>query len=190
MATRPNAAPSELIFHFVKVIKNLCKTKICQRQNRAVVVNDDLGSTLKTTDSVASWNQARLSCLLATDLTKISQISPASLAYLGDAVYELYIRTCYLMPPCRLSDYHKQVVSQVRAETQASHLRSLKPHLTDSELEISRRGRNAATGNGRKIAPEIYSQATSLETLLGYLYLTDPQRLSELLAYLKLSPHQ
>lgn len=152
-------------------------------------MNDDL-SKLKTTDSVASWSQARLSCLVASDLTQISQVSPAALAYLGDAVYELYIRSCYLMPPCRLSDYHNQVVSQVRAETQANHLRSLKPHLTDPELEISRRGRNAATGNGRKMAPEIYSQATSLETLIGYLYLTDPQRLSELLAHLELSPHQ
>lgn len=154
-------------------------------------MNDDLDSKYKATDSASSWSQARLSLLNAVaQSSQINQVSPASLAYLGDAVYELYIRTCYLMPPGRLSDYHNQVVSQVRAESQANHLRSLKPYLSDAELAISRRGRNAATGNGRKINPEIYSQATSLETLLGYLYLTDPQRLSELLAQLELSPHQ
>lgn len=124
-----------------------------------------------------------------TKPAKINQVSPASLAYLGDAVYELYIRTCYLMPPQRLSDYHNQVVAQVRAESQANHLRSLKPHLTEHELEIIRRGRNAANGSSRKLDPEIYSQASSLETLIGYLYLTDPQRLTELLAHLK-ADHQ
>jgi ribonuclease-3 family protein len=111
------------------------------------------------------------------------------LAYLGDAVYELYIRTYYLLPPKRISDYHNQVVTQVRAESQANHLRSLKPLLTAPELEILRRGRNAATASPRRLDPEIYQQATSLETLMGYLYLTDPQRLTELLAHLELDPH-
>lgn len=121
-------------------------------------------------------------------LSKINQVSPASLAYLGDAVYELYVRTYYLLPPKRIADYHNQVVAQVRAETQASQLRSLIPLLTAPELEILRRGRNASTGSSRKLDPEIYSQATSLETLMGYLYLTDPQRLNQLLAHLELDP--
>lgn len=140
---------------------------------------------------MASLAQVRLTQISASAevISKINQVSPASLAYLGDAVYELYIRTCYLLPPGRLSDYHNQVVAQVRAESQANHVRSLKPHLTDPEREILRRGRNAGTGSSRKIAPEIYSQATSLETLLGYLYLTDPQRLTELLAHLEFDPH-
>ncbi|HEY9819403.1 MAG TPA: ribonuclease III domain-containing protein [Candidatus Sericytochromatia bacterium] len=126
---------------------------------------------------------------VANALSKIQQVSPASLAYLGDAVYELYIRSCYLLPPRRISDYHNQVVAQVRAEAQANHLRSLQPHLTAPELEILRRGRNAATGSPRRLDPEIYQQATSLETLMGYLYLTDPQRLIQLLAHLELDPH-
>lgn len=139
------------------------------------------------TDSAISWAVLRLTQLssAAGSLSQMQQLSPASLAYLGDAVYELYIRTCYLLPPKRLKDYHRQVVAQVRAETQAANLRSLTPHLTDNELEILRRGRNAATGSPRRLAPEIYQQATSLETLLGYLYLSDPHRLIQLLAYLK-----
>lgn len=137
-----------------------------------------------------SWATVRFTELSAASdtVSKISQISPASLAYLGDAVYELYVRTCYLLPPKRLADYHNQVVAQVRAETQASQLRSLKPLLTAPELEILRRGRNASTGSSRRLDPEIYSQATSLETLMGYLYLTDPQRLNQLLAHLELDP--
>lgn len=119
---------------------------------------------------------------------QLQQISPAALAYLGDAVYELYIRNCYLMPPRRLQTYHNQVVAQVRAETQAQHLRLLEPHLTSTELDILRRGRNAALGRPKRVAPEIYQQATSLETLIGYLYLSDPQRLTQLLAQLKLEP--
>lgn len=117
---------------------------------------------------------------------QLQQISPAALAYLGDAVYELYIRSCYLMPPRRIQAYHRQVVEKVRAESQAEHLRSLEPHLTSTELEILRRGRNAVRGRQRRVAPEIYQQASSLETLVGYLYLSNPQRLSELLAYLNI----
>ena len=117
-------------------------------------------------------------------LAQLQKISPSALAYLGDAVYELYVRSFYLLPPQRPEIYHRQVVAQVRAEAQALHLRSLSPHLRNTELEIVRRGRNAATGRPRRVDPEIYQQATSLETLIGYLYLTDSQRLTELLQLL------
>ncbi len=118
--------------------------------------------------------------------TRLNQVSPAALAYVGDAIYELYIRTHYLLPPKRLQAYHEQVVAQVRAESQAHHLQSLQPHLTNAELEILKRGRNAASKGPKRLNPEIYQQATSLETLLGYLYLADPPRLMDLLAQLQL----
>lgn len=151
---------------------------------------EEESSNVLETDSALSWAENRFTQLSAAadSNSKIQQVSPASLAYLGDAVYELYIRTCYLLPPKRLCDYHHQVVAQVRAESQASHLRSLEPYLTEPELEILRRGRNAATGSSRRLDPKLYQQATSLETLMGYLYLTDPQRLTQLLAHLKLDP--
>ncbi|MBE9180723.1 Mini-ribonuclease 3 [Oculatella sp. LEGE 06141] len=113
------------------------------------------------------------------------QLSPASLAYIGDAVYELYIRTLYLSPPRRLQDYHHCVVAQVRAEKQAQHLGSLQLHLTDAEREIIRWGRNAVSRKPKRVALATYQQATSLETLIGYLYLTDSQRLFQLLDYLE-----
>jgi ribonuclease-3 family protein len=115
---------------------------------------------------------------------QLQQLSPASWAYLGDAVYELYVRQAYLLPPKRLQSYHQSVVAQVRAETQASQLQVLEPFLTPNELEIIRRGRNATCRFPKRLDPQIYQQATSLETLVGYLYLTNPERLSELMAYL------
>ena len=148
-------------------------------------------SNILETESALSWAEARFKLLsaVADSNFKIQQVSPASLAYLGDAVYELYIRTCYLLPPKRLNNYHDHVVDQVRAESQANTLRSLTPHLTEPELEILRRGRNATARIPRRLDPEIYQQATSLETLIGYLYLTNPQRLTQLLAHLPLDPH-
>jgi ribonuclease-3 family protein len=97
---------------------------------------------------------------------EIERISPAAWAYLGDAVYELYIRSRYLMPPRRLQAYHELVVGQVRAETQARHLGSISPYLNSTELAIVKRGRNAASGRSKRADPEIYQQASSLETLI------------------------
>jgi len=119
-------------------------------------------------------------------LEGLDRLSPASLAYLGDAVYELYIRTHYLLPPQRLGDYHAQVVGKVRAEQQALDLAQLQPYLTDEEKEILRRGRNAVTGKRRRLTAQVYQQASSLETLFGYLYLQDPSRLHQLLEKLEL----
>ncbi|MEG3976671.1 ribonuclease III domain-containing protein [Microcoleus sp. herbarium8] len=117
---------------------------------------------------------------------EIERISPSAWAYLGDAVYELYIRSSYLVPPKRLQAYHELVVGQVRAETQARHLRSISPYLNSTELAIVKRGRNAVSGRSKRADPEIYQQASSLETLVGYLYLTDSARLTEILGLLEL----
>jgi ribonuclease III family protein len=125
-------------------------------------------------------------CNDAEDVSQISQLSPASLAYIGDAVYELYVRTYYLLPPKRIAAYHNRVVEKVRAESQAACLCLLEPYLSEAEREILRRGRNAATGKPRRLSPEVYQKATSLETLIGYLYLQNPQRLNELLEQLNL----
>lgn len=121
---------------------------------------------------------------LPLSLVQVQQLSPAALAYLGDGVYELYIRRLYLFPPKRIHAYHQQVVAQVRAEQQAIHLQNLWPHLSEPEREVVKRGRNAATGRPKRITLEIYQQATGLETLIGYLYLTDADRLQQILAHL------
>lgn len=108
-----------------------------------------------------------------------------ALAYIGDSVYELYVRGHYLFPAKRIQDYHRQVVETVRAECQAHYLEHyLAAHLTDDELDVVRRGRNASPRPSRKMSANIYQQSTSFEALLGYLYLTNPDRLWSLLSLL------
>lgn len=121
-------------------------------------------------------------------IVEVQRLSPSALAYIGDVVYELYMRMFYLLPPRKLGDYHRLVVAKVCAEAQAMHLQMLFSHLTEGEMDIIRRGRNAASArHGSKRAnPEIYQKASSLETLIGYLYLTDLERLTELLQKLHL----
>ena len=127
-----------------------------------------------------------LSALPARSLSgpQLQQLSPEALAYIGDAVYELYVRMRYLFPPRRLQTYHNQVVNQVRAETQARHLETLKSLANATESDVIRRGRNASSSGSKRVNAQIYQQATSLEALIGYLYLSDPRRLSMLLAQL------
>ena len=138
------------------------------------------------TELSQSWQQLNI---LGVPPDRVPQLSPAALAYLGDAVYELFVRTNFLLPPKRAHVYHQQVVAQVRAEAQSSHLQLILPHLTTAELDTIRRGRNAASGRPRRLDPEVYQQATSFETLIGYLYITNPPRLWELLALLRLDPN-
>jgi ribonuclease III family protein len=138
------------------------------------------------TELPPSWQQLNI---LGIPPDRVPQLSPAALAYLGDAVYELFVRTNFLLPPKRAHVYHQQVVAQVRAEAQSSHLQLISPHLTTAELDVIRRGRNAASGRPRRLDPEVYQQATSFETLIGYLYITNPPRLWELLALLRLDPN-
>jgi ribonuclease III family protein len=152
-----------------------------------------MSSTQKSClDDLASSQLLNLSAALLNGVslegsTALHQLSPAALAYVGDAVYELYVRTCYLFPPKRLQTYHDQVVAQVRAESQARHLQSLHPYLSEGEREIVRRGRNAASKRPKRLEANVYQQATGLEALLGYLYLYDLHRLVQLLDQIRVN---
>jgi ribonuclease-3 family protein len=118
-------------------------------------------------------------------ISALTKVSPTALAYIGDAVYELYMRDSYLLPAKKIADYHHQVVEKVRAETQASYLQSIYPLLDETELNWVRRGRNAVNKSPRRLSLQVYQQATGLETLLGYLYVADKDRLKFLLSQLK-----
>ena len=120
--------------------------------------------------------------------THLRSLSPLVLAYIGDAVYELFVRSHHLVPPKRIQDYHHQVVHHVRAEQQAQYSELLKPYLTEAEIDIMRRGRNATPSRKQRASAYDYQKATGLEALVGYLYLTDPQRLLEILRHLPLDP--
>jgi ribonuclease-3 family protein len=100
-------------------------------------------------------------------------LSPAALAFLGDAVYELVVREYLIkkggMTPCQL---HEKAVGFVRAAAQAGAVRDLLPALTPEERDVLRRGRNANSSRvPRSANPLEYRHATGFEALLGYLYL-------------------
>ena len=120
-------------------------------------------------------------------MAQVKALSPVALAYIGDAVYELFVRGSLLHPPKRIQDYHQQVVAQVRAEQQAAWVDQLGPWLTATEQDVLRRGRNASPRGPKRVDGAIYQRATGFEALIGYLYLTDPPRLAELLGQIDLA---
>lgn len=126
-------------------------------------------------DTLSHVNENRLSG------AQLNAIAPVSLAYIGDAVFEMYVRSRLLFPAKRIRDYHTQVVSQVKAEQQSDYIDLLLPHLTDIEKDVLRRGRNATTGRQRRAAAQSYQKATGFEALLGFLYLSNQPRLFDLL---------
>lgn len=114
-------------------------------------------------------------------LAQIRRLSPASMAYLGDAVYELYIRQRLIFPPQRIQSYHQAVVDRVCGQAQAETFQRIQADLTPSEQEIVRWGANGCGRIPRHLDGETYRQASGFETLIGYLYLTDGSRLQEIL---------
>ena len=114
----------------------------------------------------------------------VRQFSPLTLAYIGDAVYELLIRTILVrsvqMPVNRL---HRRASQLVNAETQARMAEVLQEVFTEEEEAVFHRGRNAKANTRAKNASIVaYRKATGLEAVCGYLYLKgDMERLMSLL---------
>lgn len=112
------------------------------------------------------------------------QYSPLSLAYIGDAVYELYIRT-FIMHTANMpvSKLHKASTRYVSAKAQADTVKKIMDKLTEEELSAYKRGRNAHSYTSAKNADIIdYRMATGLEALIGYLYIKkDTARLEEVI---------
>lgn len=107
----------------------------------------------------------------------IRTYSPLALAYIGDAVYDLVIRTVVVERGNRsANNLHKQAVAYVNARVQAQMADVLQSMLTEEEAAVYHRGRNAKSYTSAKNASVIeYRKATGLEALCGYLYLTGRQ---------------
>jgi len=103
----------------------------------------------------------------------IRQFSPLALAYLGDGVYELYVRNHVLQQGnCQNHKLHEKSKKFVSCEAQDRFLTMLTPILHEDELEIVRRGRNAKSNSKPRNADYgTYHAATGFEALWGYLYL-------------------
>ena len=115
-------------------------------------------------------------------------MSPLQLAYIGDAVYELLVRS-YLIEnhDMNVNDLHRKAILFVKAEAQAEAFRLVENDLTEEELRIVKRGRNAKSVTVPKNAKLTdYKYATGLEALFGYLFMSNQtQRIEELFEKIK-----
>lgn len=113
-----------------------------------------------------------------------TQAAPLTLAYIGDTVYDLYVRT-FLIDTADATPHalHLMSAKYVCAAGQAAAFRRIEPILTESELAVFKRGRNAHSGTMPKNASSAdYHTATGLEALIGYLFLQgEDDRIAQLL---------
>ena len=101
--------------------------------------------------------------------------SPLTLAYIGDGVYELVIRTVLVKKcNCPVNQLHRKASSLVKAASQSAMMEFIEPMLTEEEHSVYRRGRNAHSPTMAKHATMAdYRRATGFEALMGYLYLKE-----------------
>ena len=114
----------------------------------------------------------------------IRTYSPLTLAYVGDAVYELVIRTMIISKGnAPVNKLHKRSAALVKAPAQAQMMKVIEPLLSEEELHIYKRGRNAKSYTSAKNASVIdYRIATGFEALMGWFYLQERQeRMLELI---------
>ena len=111
---------------------------------------------------------------------KIETLSLRSIAHLGDAVYELYIRRKLIFIANDTENMHNLTTSLVNSLFHVELLTFLSPNLTENELDIVRRGRNITLSKSKRKDQTVHRISTSLETLIGYLYLTNIARLEEI----------
>ena len=118
------------------------------------------------------------------EFDNVKMLSPLVWAYVGDSVYELYVRV-HLTNTSNAKPHklHLESIKYVKAKAQAELLEKIKDSLTEEELDIVRRGRNTENHHVAKNASVAdYSLSTGFEALIGYLYLTkQDERLKEIL---------
>ncbi len=114
----------------------------------------------------------------------VIQMSPLVWAYMGDAIYEAYVREYVIKQGmCKNGLLHKKSIKYVSANGQVKILKELEEFLTDDEKDIVRRGRNSNPHSHAKNADIVdYKYATGFEALIGYLYLNEEkERLNQIL---------
>lgn len=120
-------------------------------------------------------NLNQLNELFQLENRDLKTYSPLTLAYLGDGVYELVIRTILVKKGnCPVNRLHKQASSLVKAAAQSAMMEKIQPELSEEELGVYKRGRNAHSATMAKHATMAdYRRATGFEALMGYLYLKE-----------------
>ena len=110
------------------------------------------------------------------DKSEVITISPLVLAYLGDTVYESYVREYLIKKNInkKVNDLHKSAIKYVNAKAQATVIHAIEDELTEDEERVYKRGRNQKSHTSPKNADIIdYKHATGFEALIGYLHLNN-----------------
>lgn len=112
----------------------------------------------------------------------IMMLSPLQLAYIGDSVYELLVRTYLITKGISVKDLHKATTNYVKAKAQADFIHKIEEYLTEEEKILVKKGRNAKSNTSPKNTDMIdYKYATGFECVFGYLYLMNQdKRIEEL----------
>lgn len=113
-----------------------------------------------------------------------NELNALTLAYIGDAIYEVYIRNHVVLKGGKPSVYHQRTISYVSAKAQASIIHYILPLLSEQEQDIVKRGRNAKSYTMPKNANMIdYRYSTAFEALIGFLFLSNNmERLEEIIS--------
>lgn len=117
------------------------------------------------------------------DPAKVRLMNPLQMAYIGDTVWDLMVRSLMMDTGRNVHKLHQMATQRVNATAQSHAAERIRPLLTEAEEDIFRRGRNAHARHGapKHQDPAAYAAATGLEALVGYLYLTgQDERLDEL----------
>lgn len=120
---------------------------------------------------------------LTTAKCDVNMLSPLNLAFIGDTVFDLFVRERLVCEANRpVSKLHNKAASMVKASAQAKAVEKIRDRLTEQEQSVIRRGRNAHVNHKAKNMSEAdYHLATGLEALFGYLYLKgETERLNEI----------
>lgn len=110
----------------------------------------------------------------------MEEINLKNYAYLGDAVWELFVREKTIFQTQNAEKLHKITTEKVKAKAQHDLLMQIQDKLTQDELEIMRRSRNLPIPIARKSNQAEYRMATAFEALIGWWYLNDKTRLAEI----------
>lgn len=111
----------------------------------------------------------------------MEEINLRNYAYLGDAVWELHIRKKTIHQTNNAKKLHQITTNLVKTHFQSELLHTLTEQLTEEELELTRRARNLPIPVGRRNMQNEYRQATAFETLIGWWYTYNPERLEFIL---------
>ena len=114
------------------------------------------------------------------------EIGVIQLAWLGDSVWELHQRLRHVHFPLKSKELHLSVVNEVKAKAQSKSLDQIEHLLNSFEIDLIRRARNKTKKHPKSSNPLVYSRATGFETLIGWLFLKNPKRLSQIFEYLEI----